>query len=270
MTRDGLTRSVIAVDGGGSTCRLVLDGPGGRYLAERGSANVSSDFAAALGEIRTGLAALAAQAGTDLAGLADVPAYVGLAGVTGPAKAEAVRAALPLARVRVEDDRRSALRGALGAHDGAIAHFGTGSFFALQSGAELRLAGGWGSRLGDEGSGYWVVRSALTETLASVDGLIAPSPLTEALLAAYGSAAEIVARVAVETPRETARLAPEVAAAAAAGDPVGARILQEGADHIALTLARMGWRDGMDLCLTGGFGPSYRDFLPDGLAEALV
>lgn len=262
--------NVLAVDGGGTRCRLALDGPDGRHQVEVGAANVSSDFNAAIAEITRGLDALAEESGIARALLLDLPAHVGLAGVPDAEMAARVAAALPLARAHVEDDRRSALRGALGPRDGAIAHFGTGSFFALQAGPTVRLSGGWGWRLGDEGSAYWVGRSALTITLEAVDALIDATPLTDALLDHFGSPGRIVAHAGIARPGEIAALAPRITEAAASGDAVGRRILQAGADHIVHVLDRMGWQAGMALCLTGGLGIAYRDFLPAALADALV
>lgn len=262
--------TVIAVDGGGTRCRLVLDGPGGRAMTEAGPANISSDFDAAIAEISTGLAALAQAAGTDLATLRAVPAYVGLAGAVDAGLTARVAAALPLDRVRVEDDRPAALRGALGARDGAIAHFGTGSFFAIQVGGHMRLGGGWGSRLGDEGSAYWIGRAALAATLDMVDELVAPAPLTRELLARFGSAAAIVAHAAHATPAEIGKLARSVTETAAQGDPVARGIMASGADYIVRMAGLMGWKPGMALCLTGGLGPAYRDHLPPAFVDALV
>ncbi|MBU1176769.1 MAG: ATPase [Alphaproteobacteria bacterium] len=261
---------VIAIDGGGTRCRLVLDGPDGRHMVEVGSANISTDFDAAIAEIATGLAALAKAAGTGIASLLGLFAYAGLAGAIDAAIAARVAAALPLRRVRVEDDRPSALRGALGSRDGAIAHFGTGSFFAIQVGGRMRLAGGWGSRLGDEGSAFWVGRSALSATLEMVDGLIAPSDLTRDLLERFVSAGGIVAYAARATPAEIGAIARTVTEAASMGDAAGRAILGSGADYIARVADRMGWVPGMALCLTGGLGPAYRDYLPTALSGALV
>jgi glucosamine kinase len=266
----GLASSVIAVDGGGTRCRLVLDGPDGRHAVEVGPANVTSDFDAAIAEIEAGLGALANAAGTDAAALRDLPAFVGLAGVVDAAMAARVAAALPLRRARVEDDRPSALRGALGARDGAIGHFGTGSFFALQAGGQVRLAGSWGSRLGDEGSAFWVARAALSATLEAVDRLIEPTGLTEALLARFGSPGGIVAEAATAAPGQIGALAVLVTAAAVEDDAVALRILRAGGDHIARVTAQMGWQPGMAFCLTGGLGPSYRPYLPAPLERALI
>lgn len=262
--------SVIAVDGGGTRCRLVLDAPSERFSVEVGAANVSSDFDATIQEITVGLDKLAAAARLPVATLMGYPAYLGLAGVISRALAERVTAALSLHRARVADDRHTALRGALGVRDGAIAHFGTGSFLGVQIGGQSRLAGGWGSRLGDEGSAFWLGRKALSATLEAVDALIAPSPLTIALLERFGSPAAIVAHAAEAAPDEIASLARMVTDHAVAGDAVGQEIMQAGAAYITWILDRMGWQPDMALCLTGGVGPEYRDYLPAPYAKALI
>lgn len=262
--------TVLAVDGGGTRCRLALDGPDGRVQVEAGPANVSTNFDAAIAEIRAGLKALAEKAGLPPDALYALPAHLGLAGVPDAAMAARVAAALPLSHAQVDEDKRSALRGALGVRDGAIAHFGTGSFFAMQAGGAVRLSGGWGWRLGDEGSAYWVARRALSATLNAVDGLIAHTGLTDALLAHFGSAGGIVAHAGVAKPGEIAALSRQVTEAALAGDEVGGQILQAGADHIADVLEKMGWRDGMALGLTGGLGPVYRGYLAAPFAATLV
>ncbi|MEC8041248.1 MAG: hypothetical protein VX181_11145, partial [Pseudomonadota bacterium] len=88
--------SILAVDGGGTRCRLVLcAGAAGRWSVEMGSANVSSDFDGAATQIRAGLTALAAESGTSEEALRDVPAYLGLAGITGPALAERLQPRRP-------------------------------------------------------------------------------------------------------------------------------------------------------------------------------
>jgi glucosamine kinase len=242
----------------------------GRRAVEAGPANVTTDFDGAIAEITSGLEMLAMSASMPISALADLPAYVGLAGATDTTICERVAAALPLRRVRVEDDRRAALRGALGTRDGAIAHFGTGSFYGFQAGGQVRLAGGWGARLGDEGSAFWVGRAALSATLDAVDGLIAPSTLTETLLARFGTPYGIVTHAATASPAEIGVLAQIVTAAADAGDKVGGEILTRGAENIVRVTEKLGWQPGMALCLTGGLGPTYSDYLPATLRNALV
>lgn len=266
----GLTPTVIAVDGGGTKCRMVLDGPKRRHEEIRGPANVATSFDAALAEIRSGLAALAAAAEMSPEALAAVPAYLGLAGATDRATCARVEAALPFARVLVEEDRACALQGALGDADGAIAHCGTGSFFGLRLGGVSRFAGGWGPKLGDEASAHWVGREALTATLAVVDGLRAPSPLAEALLTRWGSPAAIVAFAMETSPNHIADIAPEVAAAATDGDALGLDVMRRGATHIAEMLDQLGWQPRLPICFTGRFAPTYAPYLPARLRAALV
>ncbi len=253
---------VLAIDGGGTRCRIALKQGGAVTVVETGPANVSTDFDGALAEIETGLTQLCARTGQSRDRLAALPAFVGLAGVTGPEIAARLRAALPFARVRIEDDRPAALAGALGERHGVIAHCGTGSFLAARIGGQMRFAGGWGSVLGDEASAQWAGRRALTLTLDRVDDRLAPSPLSETLLARFGGAPGIVRFAATARPETLGALAPEVTAAAAAGDAIACRVMREGAAYIARGLSDLGWRPGLTLCLTGGIGPHYAGWLP--------
>lgn len=266
----GLTPSVIAVDGGGTRCRLVLERAGARTAVEAGPANVATDFDAALREIRRGLDLLAQEAGLTAEAIAAVPAYLGLAGATDRAICARVEGALPFARVRVEEDRAPALQGALGDVDGAIAHCGTGSFFGLRQGGSARFVGGWGARLGDEASAFWVGRMALTGTLAAVDGLRPHSPLSQALLARWQTPAGLVAFAGSAAPGAIAEIAKDVASAALEGDALGREVMEAGAAHVADMLTRLGWQAGLAICFTGGLAPSYGPYLPDDMQAALV
>ena len=62
-------------------------------------------------------------------------------------------------------------------------------------------------------------------------------------------------------PSDYARLARDVVAAAEAGDPLGARLMQEGAAYIRRALEVVGWKPSEALCLTGGLGPAYASWL---------
>ena len=156
--------SVIAVDGGGTRCRMALATSSGTRIVEVGTANISTDFDAAVAEITLGLSQLAKAAGVNDDQLNRLPAYLGIAGTTGPELAGKLAQALPLDHARIEDDRRSALVGALGSRDGAIAHCGTGSFLGASTNGKMRFAGGWGPVLGDEASAQWVGRKSLAAT----------------------------------------------------------------------------------------------------------
>ncbi len=261
---------ILAIDGGGTTCRAAMIIAGRRFDAEAGSANASTNLDETLAQIEAVLSDLATQAGDTGMTFQDIPAYVGLAGAVSDQITARIKDRLPFTYVRVSDDRPAALTGALGDKDGGLIHCGTGSFLGLQSGGAMRFAGGWGSVLGDEGSAQWVGRKALRRTLDVADGIARPGPMTEHILAQHGSTGGIVAYAATARPNEFGSLAPKVTEAAMAGDPDAQAILQQGADLLAGDLKQMGWQVGMTLCLTGGIGPHFADYLPDEMNAALA
>ena len=253
---------VGGIDGGGSGCRAAVLVAGRRHEVVLGPANVSADFDGAVATIRAALDALAARAGLAPGALAGDAAHAGLAGVTDAAMAARVRAALPLSRVTVTGDRPTTVAGALGAADGAVAAIGTGSFLGRQAAGSFRGLGGWGFFLGDQASGAWLGRRCLEEVMLGIDGLAPATALGRAILADHGGDPARVVRFSFAArPADYAALARPVAEAAAAGDPLGARLMAEGADYIRRGLAALGWRRGEALCLTGGLGPAYAPWL---------
>ncbi len=257
--------ALIAVDGGGTGCRLVLWMDGVRAMAESGPANLSSDFEGALSSIRSGLSTLSAHTGHNLS---EVPAYLALAGAITPDLCRRAEAALPLTRVRVEEDRRAAVRGALGSEAGGVLHAGTGSFVAVQDArGNFRTAGGHGHVLGDGASAYSIARAALSASLEAADGTGPATDLTKTLLARFDGAAGLIAFATNAGPDEIARLASAVTDAI--DDPVAHRIMTEGAAYFARVLPALGWTDSLPLSLTGGAGPAFSTFLPPALRSAL-
>ncbi|WP_298908023.1 BadF/BadG/BcrA/BcrD ATPase family protein [uncultured Aliiroseovarius sp.] len=256
-------KPVVAVDGGGTRCRLALRKGGVDTVVELGSANVTTDFDAAIAEISRGLDLLSARSGIAMDELCGLPAYVGLAGVTGPVIAQRVAQALPFSRIRVEDDRPSALVGALGDQDGIVAHCGTGSFLAAQIDGELRFAGGWGPVLGDPASAQWVGRRGLSVTLDTVDGIRENSALSRYFLGKFAGAAGIVQFASTARPEEFGALAPAVTAHAAEDDTLATQVMNEAVNGIAELLPILGWKPGMAICLTGGIAPHYASYLPE-------
>lgn len=265
-----LETSFLALDGGGTRCRLALSSGADVIAVETGSANISTDLEGAVAQVQDGLAQLAVKTGLTVEALAKCPIYIGIAGVTGPVIADRFAAALPFQTIRVTDDRPTALRGALGERDGLIAHCGTGSFFAAQIAEKTRFAGGWGSVLGDPASAQWVGRRALACTLEEVDHLRAASGLGAQLLTRFGGAAEIVAFAGSARPVDFGRVAPAVTEWAAKGDPLALAIMTEAGQEIATTLQKMGWHGDLALCLTGGIAPEFRSYLPPAMQAAII
>ncbi len=260
---------ILAIDGGGTTCRAALIFGGTRFDATAGSANASTNLDETLAQIGTALADVATQAGIDGSRLNAIPAYVGLAGAVSDEITGRIAGNLPFERVRVTDDRPAALTGALGGVDGGLIHCGTGSFLGLQAGSSMRFAGGWGAVLGDEGSAQWVGRMALRSALDVADGIAPAGSLTDGIFDQHGSTGGIVAYAATARPNEFGGLAPRVTEAAVGGDETARAILTDGAQRLARDLIRLGWAPGMALCLTGGIGPQYAEYLPDDMKAAL-
>mgnify|MGYP001628249166 CR=1 FL=1 len=267
---DSLHSHLIAIDGGGTSCRFALQRPAGRLVIRRGSANVYSAPGAALDTLRSGLADLAREAGLAPDALAEIPAYAGLAGVIDATDAAAIAAQLPLRRVRVEDDRPAAVAGALGARDGSLMGVGTGSFLARQEGGRITLAGGYGFQAGDEGSGAWIGKRLLQRCLHVLDGIAEETPVTRQCLDSFGGQAAAIVRFALTAkPGDYGRHAPRVTNAAAAGDPAAVAIMAEGAAYICAVLGALGHRPGETLCMAGSVAPHYTEFLPQGIASGL-
>lgn len=252
---------ILAVDGGGSGCRLALRDGATRVDVTSGPANVSTDFGGAVASIRTGLEKLSVAAGVALQDIVGVPAYLGLAGIVGPNDAVQVAHALPLTRARIESDQAATVEGALGDRDGAVAGLGTGSFFGLRIGTDLKLAGGWGPRIDDRASGFWLGREALRAALMVEDGRTGTNWVNGAVVSRFGTAHTMVSFARDASPEEMASLAGIVLDGAERQDPTAQDILARGADHVLASLRSIGWSDDVPICPTGGVAHGYAQYL---------
>jgi glucosamine kinase len=145
---------------------------------------------------------------------------------------------------------------AAGLDEGVALVCGTGSVaLGRYQGAEVQ-SGGWGYLLGDEGSGYWVVRAALRALLGRRDRGAPPGELGERLLPAAG-AADLAALherfYAQPDPRHWAGYAPLVLDSA---DPLAAEIRDEAAGALAALAVsaaeRLGAPASLPVVLSGG------------------
>ena len=268
---DSLHTSYIAIDGGGTSCRFALKTPVGVATVRRGSANVFSDYAVALETMNAGLEELAALAGLDAPQLVDIPLYAGLAGVVDSAVARSVAEGLPSRHALIEDDRHSAVIGALGGQDGSLIGIGTGSFLARQMQGNISFVGGYGPVLGDEASGSWLGRGLLRRALLVLDGLEDTSDLVESCLdELQHDVAQIVRFTVAAQPADYGAYAPRVVRAAKNGDAAGRILMSAGADYICKALVAMGREPGERVCAIGGVAAHYADFLPSEIAASMV
>ncbi len=274
---------VLGFDVGGTSSRAMVADLAGTVLgtgrAGGGNPNSHPPDRAVEQVARAGRTALAdVDPGTVRAGI------LGMAGtskLTDPAVAalfdEAWRALGLDCPVQVVSDAEVAFAAATTAPAGTVLVAGTGAIAARISDHRLTTtSGGYGWLLGDEGSGFWLGREAVRETLRALDrGERDGSPLVTAvhlrLLSSASRAAEpdglvrkrLITAVHAEPPVRLAELASVVTGAARDGDPIAADIVHRAATFLVDTAeTTRGGNDTTPVVLAGslidGDGPVAR------------
>jgi len=179
---------VLGLDIGGSQSRaqLCIDG---EVVAESQAASASV-VAAGAARAEAALAQLLAQLPLDQAQLLDA-LCVGSAADKVPATRQFLTSTLaPLTRsgtVLIVSDAMLVLPAA-GLPAGIAVICGTGSIAVGSHQGGSVQSGGWGYLLGDEGSGYWIVRAAVRALLDRRDRGVPSGPLGQRLFASTGAA----------------------------------------------------------------------------------
>jgi len=221
-----MTSIVIGVDGGGSKTRAIVADEHGTQLGEvvgpasgvkPGQAEASAEVIAAT--VRDALASC------EMTHVMPKVVCIGVAGVAREQERQALWQALVgreiAEEIVVHPDFSIALDDAFADGPGILLISGTGSvaFGRGPSGAVARC-GGWGAMCGDEGSGAWIGRRALSVVTASADGREPETALMGAVLTAaqVNEPRELIAWAAEATPTQLATLAPVVSSVADAGD----------------------------------------------------
>ena len=261
---------LIGVDGGGTGCRAAVGTleVGVLAQAEGGPANATSDIAFAIQNVRSTIDNALLAAGLSLS---EATIHVGLAGVMGRNEVDKIAAAFPYKKITVTDDRPTAITGALGGKDGYLLSIGTGSITAASKAGKFAYVGGWGFQVSDHASGAWLGRAALEQVLFCYDGVAEHSALTREIFEKYSQDPnKIVTFCQDATPRAYAALAPEIIRGAQESDPWGRVIMAQGAGFLMRNLARLGFQNGDTLCLSGGVGPHYADYMPKAATQGLI
>ncbi len=264
---------LVGIDGGGTGCRVAIADADRNILgtAKGGPANPTYTPQEARDNILAAIDAARRDAGLDQEALKSARAFIGLAGIRDQDDARFIAEILPFAQAKVVEDRATTVTGALAGGDGAVAAIGTGSFVARSTGDRTNYVGGWGFRLGDQASGAWLGHNLLKQVILCADGVDPHSDLTRETLAKYNNNPHTVYEFSNgATPAEFGELAPLVVTAANKGDPVATGLMREGADYIVKALNTLGYRPDEPLCLTGGLGPHYANFLPASFAGQVV
>jgi N-acetylglucosamine kinase-like BadF-type ATPase len=246
----------LGVDGGGTKTALCLVDGTGQVLARHTAPSIYY-FSTGIGLVTDVLVpAVRETCGAAGATPADVAfAFFGMPGY-GEASADvplldaAPAAALGHDRYRCDNDMVAGWAGSLGAVDGVNVISGTGSMtYGERAGRGVRV-GGWGELFGDEGSAYWIAREGLAAFSRMADGREQPGPLLEVLrehleLVADLDLVDVVLNRWHGDRGKIAALCRPVVAAADAGDPVCAAIVERAGAELALlvraTRSQLGW-----------------------------
>ena len=253
---------VLGVDGGGSATRCVIMSTGGEALAtgkagpsnpitvgaEKALANIleAVDEASARSGVHEFMASRLGVAGTDRSRLRQ-ELLDGMPGSFGD--------------TQIVSDAASALAGGTGCRPGVAVIAGTGSIaYGENTLRETARAGGWGWRLGDEGSGYTIGLNAIMAALKAHDGRAPETLLKEKIVGHLGlDGIEGIIDWVYEPgrePRDIAYLVPLVREAEAVGDEAAALVMAEAGAELGLVanavIRRLGLSGGFPVSLNGG------------------
>ena len=227
--------AVLGIDGGGTRTRAsIVAGDEVLAFAENGSIKrlrVGEETADA--NLRSILSEVVSQAGVKFIGAASV----GVASSKMPGVAEWIGGVLHEFGVRREEvvgDEVIALDAAFQGGPGILQIAGTGSNCIGRAPDGCReSAGGWSSRLGDEGSGYWIGLHGVRRALKAHDR-DQPTRILETVARIWGARSiDELVNVGDGTPGpDFAALAPEISRLAEEGDAVARGVLAQAAEDL--------------------------------------
>lgn len=257
---------VVGIDAGGSKTRVVVATLSGEPLAEA----VGAAAAMSPGNAEHSAAVIAELVSSALANAEAgnrVPRALcaGVAGTGRETEQRDLQDALTRRAladdVTVETDAQVALADAFGDGTGIILIAGTGSIaFGRSPSGVIARCGGWGLAFGDEGSGAWMGRRALSVVAAAHDGREPETALTGAILtAAQVNEPEQLIPWAIAADKEAlGALAPSVIAMAMQDDVRANSIIDMAVEELVLHVRALGKRLFMDdraafdVAFTGG------------------
>lgn len=235
---------VLGVDGGGSGTRCVIADIDGNIIA-RGVGGPSNPLTTSAGSAAENILE-AVRETTKLHGVdAFEVSVMGIAGTDRPSGIFSLEEKLTefnFGSLKIVSDAKIALAGATGCKPGIIIISGTGSIaFGLNEEGQEARAGGWGWRLGDEGSAYDLGHKAMIAGLRDFDGRGPHTSLTNNLktFLEIGDLPELVDLLYNGNmgSSDVAALAPLVSKSAEEGDEVALGILDKAGEELGIAVA---------------------------------
>jgi len=230
---------VLGVDGGGTWTRCVIMRTDGTIVGT-GRAGPSNPITIGVEDSLNNIIE-AVENAREASGVEVFQSSVlGLAGASRSRLGDKLLSRFPafFGVTRIVSDARSALAGATGCKPGVVVIAGTGSIaYGVNENNEEAKAGGWGWRLGDDGSGYTIGNNAVIAALRAHDQSGPNTVLREMLLAHLGldKYDEIIDWTYnhQREPRHFASLVPLVKEAEIQGDLVAAQIMMDAGTQLA-------------------------------------
>ena len=236
----------VGIDGGGSKTTWVAVFDDGRLAGHGvlGPSNLHSVGQAGMTAVLKAIVEKVREA-TRVQTFDWVNICLGLAGIDRFQERTVVEGALKdlgVKRYRLETDASIALAGASAGEPGVVVLAGTGALaFGVGQGGRRARAGGWGYLLGDEGSGYWIGRQAISAALKAHDWRGPKTVLTERLVKHFAlDRIEGLYTLAYQrgmTRVEVAAVTRLVSQAASEGDTVSQIILDDAGNELAIAAA---------------------------------
>jgi N-acetylglucosamine kinase-like BadF-type ATPase len=233
----------LGIDGGASkTACLVGDESSVLGRGTAGSSNlVRVGEAKARKSLTEAIGQACAQAGITPAQTART--CVGMAGAARAEISDVARrvvADIVAGEVEIVGDMVVALEAAFGGGPGVVVIAGTGSIaYGANAEAQVARAGGWGFAVSDEGSGYWIGRTAVGAVMRAHDAG-ENVPLLESIMKLWKveTFEQLVLAANASAPPDFAALFPAVLSAAEANDSSARSVLDRAGGELA-TLAKV-------------------------------
>jgi glucosamine kinase len=278
--------TVVGIDGGGTKTLTLLADAEGTILARASGGGSNQNVVGAGTAAETIARTIVACCDSVQVPVSSIGAVVaGLAGAGSPDDRAALLrlivarfdpAERDRLRISIETDARIALEGAFDGGPGIVVIAGTGSTVIVKNTrGEVRLMGGWGRILGDEGSGYFLGREALRAMLQACDSGSEFGPLEQSVSAETGlrTRDQIIGAV-YRGKFDIPSIAPQVLRAAERGDQHALAILRTGASLLAGRIAgavdSVKWNDDPGVVFVGGLidaGGLYAHLLEAALRQ---
>jgi glucosamine kinase len=230
---------VLGIDGGGTRTRasiVALNGTSEQVVA-RVEANSIKRLRVGAETAEFNLRALLKDAYSQAGVTSVAAASIGVASATVPGTLEWITAVLndfAIDRIEVVGDEVIALDAAFQGGPGILQIAGTGTnTIGRAPNGSLECAGGYSSRLGDEGSGYWIGLHSVRRALNAFDRE-EPTQILDRVGEIWGtSSLEELVGFGDSTPGpDFAALAPTINELAQAGDPVAIAVLRQAATDL--------------------------------------